>query len=249
MNALIKITNENGTLVVSSREVAENFGKEHKHVLEAIKNLVAENSAASILYHETTFDNRGKQYPMYLMTRDGFTLLAMGFTGKDALEWKLKYIQAFNEMEQQLAAPTQALSPQLQVLINLELQQKQQAQAIADTNARLDSIGEIIALNPSAWRVDARNLIVQIARKWGGNEFIKEVNAEVFRLVDARAGASLATRLQNMRQRMSDEGICKSKRDKLTKVDVIEKDKKLIEIYLAIVKEMAVQNGIGQKTA
>lgn len=55
------------------------------------------------MFYETTFENRGKQYPMYLMNRDGFTLLAMGFTGKAALEWKLKYIQAFNEMEKQLA--------------------------------------------------------------------------------------------------------------------------------------------------
>lgn len=55
------------------------------------------------MFYETTFENRGKQYPMYLMNRDGFTLLAMGFTGKAALEWKLKYIQAFNVMEKQLA--------------------------------------------------------------------------------------------------------------------------------------------------
>lgn len=39
---------------------------------------------------------------MYIMNRDGFSLLAMGFTGKKALEWKLKYINAFNEMERQL---------------------------------------------------------------------------------------------------------------------------------------------------
>lgn len=93
----------NGEPVASSRQIAESFGKEHKHVLDSIKNLVAENSAAKSMFYETTFENRGKQYPMYLMNRDGFTLLAMGFTGKAALEWKLKYIQAFNAMEKQLA--------------------------------------------------------------------------------------------------------------------------------------------------
>src|SRR5690554_5793386 len=54
------------------------------------------------MFHEDTYENRGKQYPMYYMNRDGFTLLAMGFTGKKALEFKLKYIEAFNRMEQQL---------------------------------------------------------------------------------------------------------------------------------------------------
>ena len=63
--------------------------------------------------------------------------------------------------------------------------------------------------------------------------------AEIFALVDERAGVSLATRLTNQRRRMADEGVCKSKRDKLNKVDVIADDKKLIEIYLAVAKEMA----------
>ena len=102
MNDII-LSTQNGEPVVSSREVAKNFGKEHKDVLKAINNLVAQNCAAKSMFHLSDFENRGKKYPMYLMNRDGFSLLAMGFTGKEALEWKLKYIQAFNEMEKQLA--------------------------------------------------------------------------------------------------------------------------------------------------
>ena len=94
---------QNGEPVASSRQIAESFGKEHKSVLRSVEDLVAQNCAAKSMFYETTFENRGKQYPMYLMNRDGFTLLAMGFTGKAALEWKLKYIQAFNAMEKQLA--------------------------------------------------------------------------------------------------------------------------------------------------
>lgn len=101
----IKVTYENDQMLVSSLEVSRNFQKEHKNVLQTINNLTAENSAAKNLFYESTYENRGKQYPMYLMNRDGFTLLAMGFTGKDALEWKLKYIQAFNEMEAKLNDP------------------------------------------------------------------------------------------------------------------------------------------------
>ena len=112
---------QNGEPVASSRQIAENFGKEHKHVLDAVKNLVAENSAAKSMFYETTYENRGKQYPMYLMNRDGFSLLVMGFTGKAALEWKLKYIQAFNEMEKKLNAPQMPkLSKELQALFLLD---------------------------------------------------------------------------------------------------------------------------------
>ena len=102
MDGLINITNRDGQAVVSTLEVAERFGKEHKHVLESIRKLAVENSAAKSMFYETTFENRGKDYPMYLMNRDGFSLLAMGFTGKEALEWKIKYIEAFNKMEEQI---------------------------------------------------------------------------------------------------------------------------------------------------
>lgn len=102
----INLISENGQVVVSSREVAENFGKEHRNVIQSIENISAENSAVTQMFFKTTYTaGTGKSYPMYLMNRDGFTLLAMGFTGKEALEWKLKYIDAFNQMEQKLTNP------------------------------------------------------------------------------------------------------------------------------------------------
>lgn len=142
-----------------------------------------------------------------------------------------------------LETRVQELSPELRLLINLEMRQKEQDRAIAEVNQRVDDIKDVVALNPQSWREEARKLIVKIAQSMGGNEYIRDVNAEVFGLVDERAGVSLATRLTNKRRRMADEGVCKSKRDKLNKVDVIADDKKLIEIYLAVVKEMAVQRG------
>lgn len=127
----IILSTQNGEPVASSRQIAENFGKEHKNVIQAVANLVAENSAAKSMFYETTFENRGKQYPMYLMNRDGFSLLVMGFTGKAALEWKLKYIQAFNAMEKQLATPQMPkLSKELQALFLLDDRTQRQEQRI-----------------------------------------------------------------------------------------------------------------------
>lgn len=101
----IEIKYENNQMLVSSLQVAKDFGKEHRHVLESIRNLAAENSAAKSMFFESAYENRGKQYPMFLMNRDGFSLLAMGFTGKEALDWKVKYINAFNQMENKLNDP------------------------------------------------------------------------------------------------------------------------------------------------
>ena len=105
MNENVIVYKRDGQPAVSSRDVAEQFGKEHRNVIQSIKNLIAENSALTSMFIEDTYTaGTGKKYPMYYMNRDGFTLLAMGFTGKEALAWKLKYIQAFNMMEERLKA-------------------------------------------------------------------------------------------------------------------------------------------------
>jgi anti-repressor protein len=92
-----------GTLVTTSLLVAQKFKKEHKDVLEIIRNLTAENSAVKSLFYEMIYtSDRNRQYPMFAMTRDGFSLLVMGFTGKEALNFKMDFINAFNAMEKQL---------------------------------------------------------------------------------------------------------------------------------------------------
>lgn len=144
----------------------------------------------------------------------------------------------------ELETSVSSLSPELQFLIKLELGQKQQAVALVDTNKRLDNMGELITLDAQSWRTDCRTLIIRIAQLRGGNEHIRYVNQEVFQCVDQRAGVSLNTRLTNKRRRMAEEGVCKTNRDKLNKVDVIAEDKKLIQIYLSVVKDFAIRSGI-----
>lgn len=140
------------------------------------------------------------------------------------------------------------LSPEMQMLklltdkaITTELAQKQQEQHLQLVEQKVEGIRELVGINPNQWREDCRRLIVRIANRMGGNEYIRDVNAEVFQQVDERAGVSLATRLTNKRRRMADEGVCKSKRDRLTRVDVIAEDRKLVEIYIKIVRELAVR--------
>lgn len=128
----IILSTQNGEPVASSRQIAESFGKEHKDVLRAIENIKAQNCALTSMFFEATYTaGTGKAYPMYLMNRDGFTLLAMGFTGKAALEWKLKYIAAFNEMEKKLNAPQMPkLSKEMQALFLLDDRTQKQEQRL-----------------------------------------------------------------------------------------------------------------------
>ena len=100
----IILSTQNGEPVASSRQIAESFEKNHRDVLRAVDGLKEDVRNFAQMFFETEApDSYGRPQRTYLMNRDGFTLLAMGFTGKAALEWKLKYIAAFNAMEKQLA--------------------------------------------------------------------------------------------------------------------------------------------------
>lgn len=110
----IVLSMQSGEPVASSRQIAENFEKNHNHVLRDIDSLKKDVSNFGQMFFKTTApDSYGREQRAYLMNRDGFTLLAMGFTGKAALEWKLKYIAAFNEMEKKLTEQPQLTRSQL----------------------------------------------------------------------------------------------------------------------------------------
>lgn len=108
MNDLIPmVTERDGVPITTSRAVAEQFGKTHAHILRDIQNTIAqlEETETGKAFNQSNFglveytDGKGESRPMYLLTRDGFTLLAMGFTGAKAMQFKIAYINAFNRME------------------------------------------------------------------------------------------------------------------------------------------------------
>lgn len=109
MNDLV-LVHENQA-VVSSRIVAKHFNKEHKNVIRDIREIVKAQNCALSFYQEHKYKVNGnfRTYPEYYMNRDGFMLLVMGFTTKPAMQVKLAFIKAFNEMEaklkQEVASP------------------------------------------------------------------------------------------------------------------------------------------------
>lgn len=122
MNNNVNIKNLNGTTAVSSRQIAEDFEKEHGKVIRAIENILNSEPSQNWLRYFIASeykDSKGEMRKEYLCTRDGFTLLAMGFTGQKALEWKLKYIEAFNLMEAEMRkAPLTDRPGEIAKLIN-----------------------------------------------------------------------------------------------------------------------------------
>ena len=140
------------------------------------------------------------------------------------------------------------LSPELRLLINLEVQQKQQAKALADMNQKLDNTCELIALDPTDWRKESQSLLARVAEALGGIEHVRNLHEDVYKLVEQRGGVNLKRRLENKRRRLAEEGVSKSRREKLNRLDVIGDDKKLVEIYVHIVKQMAAKYQVSAST-
>lgn len=238
---------QNKQVVTTSLQVAESFEKRHDNVLREIEGLLKIEEAQNYFQEGTYEHPQNKQkYRMFYMNRDGFTLLAMGFTGSKALAFKLKYIQAFNEMERQLTQPTTA--ELIAMMAQQGVEQERRLNAVEAKQLQLetkqDNIAEIVALNPTEWRKKTTTILNKIALARGGFEEYRKVRNESYQVLDERARCKLDIRLTNRKKEMALNGATKAKLDKVSKLDVIADDARLTEIYLAIVKEMAIKHQI-----
>lgn len=116
-----KLFNKGGQIVVSSRTIADDFSKRHADVIRAIEEYLTDAEVRSLncLIESSYIDSKGEARKEYLITRDGFSLLIMGFKGKEALQWKLKYIEAFNKMEEIIKNSVPQISKRQELILNI----------------------------------------------------------------------------------------------------------------------------------
>ena len=185
MKEIIEIKNKNGQLVVSSRQIARDFGKDHKHVLDGIDSLVkgvAEKSADLFIPSEYIHEQNKQKYREYLVTRDGFSLLVMGFTGAKALEWKLKYIEAFNKMEETIQTGIlDNLSTEMQALIMHDKKIQAVVEHIESHDEKIENLENTMVIDYGQQRVLEKlvNNTVVTALGGKGNAY-KEIGKKVF---------------------------------------------------------------------
>lgn len=239
--------------VTTSLDIAENFEKQHKDVLEAINNKIqsAENSAhyKSMFAEGIYQDSRNRNQKMYYMNRDGFTFIAMGFTGKKADDFKIKYIDAFNQMEQHIKQEldTSSLSPELQMFNHMFKSLANQEIATKQLENKVDGISDLLTMDTKDWRKEVNGIIRKIAIKQGGFDKFKEIGNESYLLLEDKARCSLTIRLENRKKNMIAQGIGKSTIKRLNKLDIIAEDHRLKEIYVSVVKNMAIKYGIWEE--
>lgn len=243
---------------ITSNEVAEMVERNHDKVIRDIRNIIKQigdtkNGESSITgdvkTHESYFiestylNSQNKELPNYMLTKKGCELFSTRMTGAKGTQFAMGYIDRFNQMENHIKqqADVSNLSPELQMFNGLFKAVANQEQATKQLETKVDNISDIVGVNYTNWREECNKLINKVVNVRGGFDEHKNVRSEIHKEVDKRAGVSLSIRLTNKRRRMADNGVSFSQRNKLSKTDVIAEDKKLIEIYTVVVKELAIK--------
>ena len=146
---------------------------------------------------------------------------------------------------------TSELSPELQIMNNMvralanqELEQKRMQQELNDTKKEIDGVRQVFVLNPKNWRREVNDLIVKISKTKNSLDAYRETRLESYKRLEERARCNLTVRLENMRDRMRKAGSSKTMIERTNKMDVIASDDRLKEIYITVVKEMAIRHEV-----
>ena len=251
MNELIKITtNEEGKKLVGARELHE-FLENKRQFADWIKQRIEqygfiENEDFTV--HK--FVNGKATQKDYVITVEMAKELSMvenNEKGKEARKYFIQCEKVLKEIKPQI----QGLSPQLQLLINMELEQKQIKEQLNQVSSDIEAnkkevqaIRDVVTLDFNGWRKETTNIINAIAQKLGGFGHIQPIREESYKLLNERLGVDIGKRLLNKKKNMALEGVSKSKIDKVNKLDVIAEDKKLIDGYTNIIRQFAIKYGV-----
>ncbi|MDB1565482.1 antA/AntB antirepressor family protein [Lacticaseibacillus paracasei] len=237
MNELIKtITRDDGTIAVSGRELHDflEVGKDFSNWFKDMASYGFEEGKDFSPFSAKTH-NGGRPRIEYVMTLDMAKEVAMiqrTDRGKQARQY-------FIEIDKQAHHDLTGLSPATRAAVAATQALAAQERRLKRVDAKVNAIGDIVSISTMDWRQATREIITKIAHMRGDD--YQATRNDIYKDVEHRGGYSLSTRLTNLRNRMAGEGQSLSKRNKTNKVDVIGNDKRLIEIYMAVVKDHAIK--------
>ncbi|AOP16865.1 MULTISPECIES: ORF6N domain-containing protein [Bacillus] len=260
----LSIIEQNNQRVLTTAQLAESYGAEEKLVQQNFNNnkkRYKEGKHFILLQGEDLrtfkrdFENLGVApniNKLYLWTEKGAWLHAKSLNTDQAWDaYEMLVDEYYNVKQTQI--DTSQLSPELQMFKQIfdsvartQLKQQEQDKRLDAVEKKQDNIKEVLSLNPTEWKKKVNKIINAIALSKGGFQAYADVRKESYQLLEDRARCRLSIRLTNKKSEMALNGVPKSKIDKVNKMDVIGDDARLTEIYLAIVKEMAIKYGVGE---
>jgi Rha family phage regulatory protein len=236
---------------ITSVEVAEMVDKQHSELLKDVRRYTAQLAEGNIpsgdFFTESTYSDANKQdRPCYLVTKKGCEFIANKLTGTKGAIFTAKYINTFHEMGQALEARIIELSPELQMFQSIfqavaqqELRNKQIEQKVDVIEQTNKAIKETIIGVYDDWRAEIKHLVSSIQR--GMDKSYQDTYNELYDALEKRAHCDLSKRVNNGRFRLAEQGMTPSKINEFRRIDVIEADPKLKEIFTTVVKEYAIK--------
>lgn len=247
----------NNDLILTTDQLAEFYGTTTQHIKQNFANNHGKFIEGKHFYQLTgqalkDFKDRVENFD--LVGKNANALMLWTKRGASRHSKMLGTDQAWNmydELEENYFNPKQTeidtsnLSPELQMFKGIFDSVARQEQATKKLETKVDNgfkgITEIVGLNVTDWRKQTQVLIHKMAKTQGGFSAYQEIGSDIYAETDRRAGSDLHRRLINLRKNMAIEGASKSKQQRTNKLDVIENDKRLKEIYLAVVKDFAIK--------
>lgn len=225
----------NSEIKMTSLDLAELTGKEHKHIMRDIReeiNKLGKELGESIFGLSSYKTLQNKELPCYTFGRKGAMQLALKY---DATT-RFKVIEIIEQLEKQQQPKTP-----LEVLQGTINQLVEQDKRMNQLEGQVNNISNIVSMNNVGWREKVNVILKRIAKNWTGVEPYRSVMNLSYERLEQRAGCKLDIRLNNRKERALSQGMSKTYVKKINKLDVIAEEKRLVEIYIQIVKEMAIQ--------
>ncbi|RHW53734.1 phage antirepressor Ant [Lactobacillus bombicola] len=158
-----------------------------------------------------------------------------------------KYLISVEKKYRENQLDMKELSPELQMFSQMLKVNAEHERKIKRLDQKVDNIAEIVSLNTTDWRKTAQSLIHKMAKTEGGFGAYQQIQSDIYKETDERAGSSLKTRLTNKRKTMALNGASKSAIEKVNRLDVLADDKRLLQIYMGVVKDFAIKYKVWEK--
>lgn len=232
-----------GVFYADSRDVADMVDKRHDNLLRDIEGYKAvldqsSNLRTADFFIESSYVSAGREYKSFLLTRRGCDMVANKMTGDKGVLFTAAYVSRFEEMERAAKADISQLSPILQALIQTEQRQLAIEARQQRSDEQIAVIKETFLQRDERWRDQMNGMLNAAAKRTNGD--FRQTRTESYRRLEQRAHCDLNRRLSNMRVRLQEDGATKTKIETTNRLDVIESEPRLKEIYTGIVKELSI---------
>lgn len=250
MNQL-QVFEQDGELYTDSREVAVMTEKRHSDLLRDIENyksaiLQNANLRSDDFFIESHYQaGTGKMYKNYLLTKKGCDMVANKMTGEKGILFTAMYVDQFYKMESYIKSKEYSLPTTTEGVLELFFKMhKEDREVIKEIKHDMRNIREIVSLDSKDWRNDTNKVINRIAQTLGGGMYHKDVRSEAYQNLETKGRCNLDLRVNNRKAKALANGLSKTAVQKISKLDVIAEEPRLIEIYISVVQKMAIKYGI-----